>query len=87
MEPTVVVGRIARPHGLKGEVAVRVLSENPERFADGAVVYLEDGRTLTVRSSREHGTRLLVTLEEIQDRTAAQVLGGRLGGRKKIEAS
>ncbi len=78
MGPTVVVGRVARPHGVKGEVAVQLLSENPERFADGAVVYLEDGRALTVRSSREHGTRLLVTFQEVPDRSAAQVLGGRL---------
>lgn len=76
-EPTVVVGRVGRAHGVKGEVAVHVLSENPERFADGAVVYLEDGRELTVESARPHGGRLLVKFREIGDRTAAEALRGR----------
>ena len=41
-EPTVVVGRITRAHGVTGEVAVLVISEVPGRFADGATVWLED---------------------------------------------
>jgi 16S rRNA processing protein RimM len=73
-EPTVAVGRITRPHGIRGEVAVMVLSEVPERFADGATVWLEDGRPLTVAASRAHGDRLLVRFEEVPDRTAAERL-------------
>jgi 16S rRNA processing protein RimM len=77
-EPTVVVGRITRAHGVGGEVAVLVLSEVPDRFADGAVVYLEDGRALTVESSRPHKDRLLVRFEEIDDRAGAEALRGAL---------
>lgn len=73
-EPTVVVGRIARAHGVRGEVAVQVLSEVPERFAAGAVVYLEDGRRLTIGSVRPHGDRLLVRFREVGDRTQAEAL-------------
>lgn len=73
-EPTVAVGRITRPHGVLGEVAVLVLSEVAERFADGAVVYLEDGRSLTVESSRPHGDRLLVRFREVRDRAEAEAL-------------
>lgn len=77
-EPTVAVGRITRAHGITGEVAVVVLSEVPERFAEGAVVYLEDGRALTVESVRPHRGRLLVRFREVADRTQAEALRGRL---------
>jgi 16S rRNA processing protein RimM len=77
-EPTVVVGRLARVHGVQGELAVLVLSEVPGRFDDGAVVYLEDGRALTVESSRPHKDRLLVRFREVPDRSAAEALRGAL---------
>lgn len=77
-EPTVAVGRITRAHGIAGEVAVLVLSEVPERFAEGAVVFLEDGRPLTVQSARPHRGRLLVRFREVADRTEAEALRGRL---------
>ena len=73
-EPTVVVGRITRPHGLKGELSVLVLSEVDGRFAEGALVYLEDGRALTVESARRHRSGLLVKFREVPDRTAAERL-------------
>jgi len=73
-EPTVVVGRITRAHGVTGEVAVLVISEVPGRFADGATVWLEDGRTLTIESSRPHKDRLLVRFRGVEDRARAQAL-------------
>ncbi len=73
-EPTVVVGRITRAHGLKGEVSVLVLTEVEGRFSEGATLFLEDGRTLTVESSRMHGGRMLVKFREVTDRTAAERL-------------
>jgi 16S rRNA processing protein RimM len=73
-EPTVVVGRITRAHGVRGEVAVLVLTEVEDRFDPGAVVYLEDGRALTVAEARPHRGRLLVTFEGVGDRTAADRL-------------
>ena len=76
MEPTVVVGRITKVHGLRGEIAIQVFSDNPDRFAPGSQVFLEDGRALTVAVAREHGGRLLVTFEGVEDRTAAEALRG-----------
>lgn len=73
-EPTVAVGRITRAHGVQGEVAVLVISEVPGRFADGATVWLEDGRTLTVESSRPHKDRLLVRFRGVDDREQAEAL-------------
>jgi 16S rRNA processing protein RimM len=73
-EPTVAVGRITRPHGIRGELAVMVLSEVEDRFAPGATVWLEDGRALTVESARAHGDRLLVRFREVADRTQAEAV-------------
>jgi 16S rRNA processing protein RimM len=72
----VVVGRVGRAHGVRGEVAVDVRTDTPERrFAPGTVFSTEAGQ-LTVRSTRWHGSRLLVSFEEIHDRTAAERLRG-----------
>ena len=73
-EPTVAVGRVARAHGVQGEVAVLVLSEVEDRFAPGTTLWLEDGRTLTVESSRPHRGRLLVRFREVRDREQAEGL-------------
>jgi 16S rRNA processing protein RimM len=75
--PAVVVGTVTRAHGLRGEVAVHILSDNPDRFVEGAVVFVEDGGALTVASSRSHGGRMLLTFREIRDRDAAEGLRGR----------
>ena len=71
-EPIVAVGRVSRAHGIQGEVAVLVLSEVEDRFAPGATLWLEDGRTLTVESSRPHRGRLLVRFREVRDREQAE---------------
>lgn len=76
----VVVGRIGKPHGLKGEVTVDLRTDEPEkRYAAGAVLRVEAPRgsafarpTLTVARSRWHLSTLLVSFEELADRTAAE---------------
>ena len=72
-----VAGKVTKAHGLRGEVTVLVLSEVESRFEPGSVLHLEDGRTLTVASTRPDRGRLLVTFEGIADRTAAELLNGR----------
>lgn len=71
----VVVGRVVRPHGIRGEVAVEVLSDRPERFEPGSILRGE-GRSLVVETSRPHKGRLLVRFESVADRTAAERLRG-----------
>lgn len=71
----VVVGRVMKAHGIRGEVSIDVLSDIPERFAPGATVELDD-RELTVESARPHQGRLLVKFEQVADRTAAEALRG-----------
>jgi 16S rRNA processing protein RimM len=75
-EPTVTVGRIAKPHGVRGELSVQNRSDNPERWIPGAVFFDATGHTYTVRTVRPHGERLLVAFEEIGDRTAAEAVTG-----------
>jgi 16S rRNA processing protein RimM len=70
-----VVGRIGRAHGLRGEVAVRFTSNRPERAAPGAVLYVGE-RELVIATSRPHQDRVLVHFEGIEDRTAAEALQG-----------
>lgn len=70
------VGRISRAHGIRGEVSVHKLTEVEHRFAPGSALRLEDGRTLTVQSSRPHQQQLLVKFEEVADRTQAEALRG-----------
>jgi 16S rRNA processing protein RimM len=75
-EPTVVVGKITKAHGLHGEVVVLVISDNPDRFSPGASVFLENGRELGIRATRPNGGRLLVSFEGVNDRNAADLLRG-----------
>ena len=72
-----VVGRVLRPHGIKGELSVEVLSDAPERFAPGVELGVGDPdgpeplRTAVVAASRRHLGRLLLSLEGVEDRDAA----------------
>jgi len=75
-----VVGRVVRPHGIRGEVLVEVLSDAPERFAPGASMAAGDPddaaalRALTVAASRLHQGRRLVRFGGLDDRTAVEPL-------------
>ena len=56
----VAVGRITRAHGVKGEVAVLLLTQVPSRFEPGSRVVAENSnQALTVAATRGHGGRLL----------------------------
>jgi 16S rRNA processing protein RimM len=72
----VVIGRIGRAHGIRGELNVEIRTDEPERrFAPGSSIICGD-RTLTVESSRHHSGRLLVAFRDVPDRTAAEQLHG-----------
>lgn len=77
------VGRVVKAHGITGELVVEVRTDDPEgRFAPGATVSVKgrDGlpRGYVVETSRAHGGRLLVRLEGVGDRDAADALRGNL---------
>jgi 16S rRNA processing protein RimM len=73
-----VVGVIGRPHGVRGEVAVELRTDEPERrFAPGQVLLEEGGaRQFSVRSVRNHSGRLLVSFAELVDRAGAEAVRG-----------
>jgi 16S rRNA processing protein RimM len=57
-------------------VSVQPLTEVGARFVPGSVLRLEDGRTLTVETSRPHRDRVLVKFEGVADRDHADALRG-----------
>lgn len=67
------VGRITRPHGVRGEVVVVLTTNRVERVDRGAELHTADG-VLTVRSSRPHKSGFIVTFEECGDRERAEAL-------------
>jgi 16S rRNA processing protein RimM len=72
-----VVGRIGKAHGIKGEATVEVRTDDPElRFAPGAVLLTDppERGPLTVRAGRVQGGRLVLSFEGVADRTAVERL-------------
>ena len=75
-----MIGRVIKSHGVKGEVVVEPTTDEPEvRFAIGKVLHGTQGKkehALTVKAVRSHKGRLLILFEEVRDRTAADSLRG-----------
>lgn len=73
----VVVGRIVRPHGVKGEVAVDPATDRPaQRFAVGTRLTSSRGPALRVRSARPHAGRWLLAFDTVVGRDGAEALRG-----------
>jgi 16S rRNA processing protein RimM len=64
------VGRVGRPHGLAGAFVVEDASDEPERFAEGATVYVER-EPATVVESKTAGGHVVVRLDRTVRRGAA----------------
>jgi 16S rRNA processing protein RimM len=74
-----VIGRVGRAHGVRGEVAVDLRTDDPQsRFVVGATLRTDPAPAgpLTVASARPHHGRMLVRFEEVPDRNAADGLRG-----------
>jgi 16S rRNA processing protein RimM len=74
---------VAKAHGVTGELVVDVRTDDPElRFAPGAILRAkasDDGEhNYVVTAVRPHGNRLLLRLEGVADRDAADALRGSL---------
>jgi 16S rRNA processing protein RimM len=73
----VTVGRIGRPHGVRGELTIEVRTDEPERrFADGAILVTDSDEhpQVVVEATRWHQSTLLLTLVGIADRNQAESL-------------
>ena len=71
------VGRIGRPHGLRGEVVVRLTTDREERLAPGSVLHTDAGE-LVVAASRPHQDRWIVSFEGRDGRDAVEALRGQV---------
>ena len=69
------VGRILRPHGIQGEIALKLLTDRAERVAPGSVLHTHQGR-LEVVKARPDKLRWLVTFDGVGDRAQADRFRG-----------
>lgn len=69
------VGRIARAHGIRGEVVVTPITDRSDRFSAGTRFESNRGE-LTVASSRPFGDRVLVSFAGVSSRNDAEALRG-----------
>jgi 16S rRNA processing protein RimM len=71
------IGRVLRPHGVRGEVRVEIHTDYPERYGVYRHVYLGPGYVpYEIRGYRFHQGRVLLKLRQVTDRTAAEALRG-----------
>lgn len=70
------VGRIAKAHGLSGEVVVDLVTNRDERIAPGSVLCDGHGAPLTVSRSSRFGDRWIVAFERVTTREEAERLRG-----------
>jgi len=74
------VGRLTKPHGLKGAIKLELFTDNPEaRFSPGSTFSVqvpEDspwfGKTITIRELKWFNEQPVGFFDEISDRTAAE---------------
>lgn len=68
-----LVGTIVRPHGVRGELAMRTLTDYPERLLSADVLYIgADYLPHQVKRVRKHSDGLLVHFESLADRNDAE---------------
>ena len=73
------VGRIHKPHGVRGDLLVSLVTDVVERLDAGSVLHLDPGTTtVEVVRSRPHQDRWIVHLVGVDDRDAAEALRGRV---------
>lgn len=76
-EHLVTVGRCLKPHGVRGEVKVAILTDFPERFEDARRLHLHDGRQareLVVEGARFHKNAVLLKFHGVDSMTDAEKL-------------
>lgn len=77
--PWIAIGQVVAPHGVRGEVRVRPFGAFPERFRAGISVRAdnEPQRSLRVLRARVHRGTIILALDGVRDRDAAERLRGR----------
>jgi 16S rRNA processing protein RimM len=75
----VIVGRILKVFGVRGQVVVEAMGDDPERFAPGTSLFLDEmgNESVSIREARHHGDGYLIVFDGRPDRTAVEELAGR----------
>ena len=79
------IGRIGKPHGLRGELIVALTSNVDERIKAGTEIYLKSKKKYVITSSKPYKKHFLVSLSGIQSRTEAENLAGEILFAKPLE--
>jgi 16S rRNA processing protein RimM len=70
----VIVGKFRRPHGIRGEIIMTVLTDYPDLITPGITLFVGNNyHQYTIRSIRWHGGDMLIALAELPDRTAVEI--------------
>lgn len=75
------IGKVLRPHGVRGELLLETLTEFPKHLTEVETVYLGDAgepQPHTLRRARLHQRDLLIQLADCLDRAAAEVYRGQM---------
>jgi 16S rRNA processing protein RimM len=79
-EAMALVGRIARAHGIRGQVIVNPETDFPdERFQPGAELFIERGgkvESLTITTARFQGERPVIGIAGVETMNGAEALAG-----------
>jgi len=68
-----IVGTIIRPHGVRGDVAMMIQTDYPERLGDAEILYVGPAhRPHRVAAMRRHRDAMLLRFEGVSDRNAAE---------------
>lgn len=79
--PFLLLGRVLRPHGIRGELRIELMTAYPDRLVPDRHVYVgtnpddpSSATLYTVRQARKHQQFLILQLDGINDRNAAEPL-------------
>jgi 16S rRNA processing protein RimM len=75
--PLLEVGRVTKPHGVRGEVIVELVTDRAERMSEGTVLSSPEGPLVVEKASRHQG-RWIVRFQGIAGREGAESLRGRV---------
>jgi 16S rRNA processing protein RimM len=78
-EQLVAVGRVLRPHGVRGDLLLQAITDFPERLSEVDTVYVgEAAEPHPLQGARLHRNQLLLHLADCHDRDCAEAYRGQL---------